>query len=432
MKRSMARVLAIGTLASLLLGFCACSSDSDEGEGGPSTGGAGGSASGGAGTGGATSGGTGASDTGGSASGGAATGGGDTGGSGGEPSGGAGGSSGGNGNGGSGGAAQGTPYVFVGSTDGMVRVFTMAESDGSLTPAGSLDTGSGLDFIAVGPDDRTVFVSFDGSVSAYTYDPTAKSLTFIDNQTTFGVGTHVAVDPTGGFVFVAHYNQGAISFLPFSQDGFGTAQKFTPGTNAHQVRVDAAGKHVYVPCLGSDWVAQYNLDADSGTLTAASPPTVGAGNGPRHLDFHPTAPVAYVVNEVASAIQVFDIDANGLLTRRASDEVYMSPDEAFHQSSDIHVTPDGAFVYAANRQPSELVLFRVETDHSLTRLGANPLSGVVRSFGVDPAGKYLQVGGNDGRLAALRIDATSGEVTETSAETGLGDIHATVVRYLAP
>jgi 6-phosphogluconolactonase len=431
MKRATARLLAIVTLASLLLAFCACSSDSDEGNGGPGTGGTGGSATGGAETGGAASGGTdtGGADTGGSASGGNETGGADTGGSGGEQSGGAGGSSGGNG---SGGAPQGTPYVFVGSTDGMVRVFTMATSDGSLTPAGSLDTGSGLDFIALGPDDRTVFVSFDGSVSAYTYDPTAESLTFVDDQTTFGVGTHVAVDPTGGFVFVAHYNQGAISFLPFSQGSFGTAQKLTPGANAHQVRVDAAGKHVYVPCLGSDWVAQYDLNPTSGTLTAASPPTVGAGNGPRHLDFHPTAPVAYVVNEVASAVQVFDIDANGLLTRRPNDEVYMSPDEAFHQSSDIRVSPDGAFVYAANRQPSELVRFRVESDHSLTRLGADPLSGVVRSFGVDPAGKYLQVGGNDGRLAALKIDAATGAVTETSAETGLGDIHATVVRYLVP
>jgi 6-phosphogluconolactonase len=323
--------------------------------------------------------------------------------------------------------------VFVGSTDGMVRVFTMDTSDGSLTPAGSLDTGSGLDFIAVGPDDRTVFVSFDESVSAFTYDPTAESLTLLDSQTTHGAGTHVAVDPTGGYVFVAHYNEGALSFLPFSkQDGFGTAQSFTPGTNAHQVRVDAAGTHVYVPCLGSDWVAQYNLNPTNGTLTASTPPTAAAGNGPRHLDFHPSAPVAYVVNELASAVQVFDVASNGLLTRRASDEVFMSPDEAFHQSSDIHVTPDGAYVYAVNRQPSELVRFRVEADHSLTRLGAAALSGVVRSFGVDPAGEYLQVGGNDGRLAALRIDAATGAVTETSSESGLGDIHATVVRYLTP
>ncbi len=436
MKRATMRLLALGTTASLLLAFCACSTDSDEGNGAPAAGGAGGSESGGASAGGSTSGGadTGGTAAGGSASGGAVTGGSNAGGSGagGEQTA-AGGASGGAASGGSdGGGPEGTPYVFVGSTDGMLRVFTMDTSDGSLTPAGSLDTGNGLDFIAVGPDDRTVFVSFDDSVSAFTYDPTAKSLTLKDSQSTFGAGTHVAVDPTGGFVFVAHYNEGALSFLPYSaQSGFGQAQKFTPGKNAHQVRVDASGTHVFVPCLGDDFVAQYTLNPGSGTLTAATPPTAAAGNGPRHLDFHPTAAVAYVVNEVASAVQVFDV-SSGLLTRRPSDEVFMSPDEAFHQSSDIHVTPDGAFVYAANRQPSELVRFRVEADHSLTRLGADPLNGVVRSFGIDPAGGYLQVGGNNGRLAALKIDAATGAVSETSAETGLGDIHATVVRYLEP
>lgn len=392
-----------------MLGAVACGDDSDSGGGGPSTGG---SSSGGNGTG--------ASSSGGSSTGGSSTGGGGTGG---QQAGGAGGTG--------GDGPLGTPYVFVGSTDGFVRVFTMDESDGSLTDAGALDTGSGLDFITVGPDNRTVFVSYDESVSAFAYDPTAESLTLLDSASTFGVGTHVEVDPTGGFVFVAHYNEGALTFLPFSQSGgFGAGQEFSPGANAHQVRVDAAGAHVYVPCLGSDHVAQFDLSG--GALTAATPPNVAAGNGPRHMDFHPSAPVAYVLNELQSAVQVFDVGQDGTLTRRASDEVFMSLDEAFHQSSDIHVTPDGAFVYAVNRQPPELVTFRVETDHSLTRLGADPLTGVVRSFGVDPKGRYLQVGGADGRLSALQIDATSGDVTETSAETGLGNIHATVVRYLEP
>jgi 6-phosphogluconolactonase len=320
----------------------------------------------------------------------------------------------------------------VGSTDGFVRVYTMDTSDGSLSAAGELDTGSGLDFIAVGPDDRTVFVSYNGSVSAFGYDPASEMLTLLDSATTFGVGTHVAVDPTGKYVFVAHYSEGALSFLPYAAgSGFGTATEFSPGNNAHQVRIDAAGTHVYVPCLGSDHVAQYTLDPVGGVLSPQSTPTVAAGNGPRHMDFHPSAPVAYVLDELASEIHVFDIEG-GSLVPRPGDSVFTSEDEQSHQSSDIQVTPDGSFVYAVNRQPSELVTFRVEADHTLTRLGADDLTGVVRSFGVDPAGQYLQIGGNDGRLAALRIDEASGVVTETSAETGLGDIHATVVRYLTP
>ena len=415
--------------AALALASCACDSDSDNESGGPSTGGAGG-------TGGTTAGGN---DTGGSNTGGTkASAGGDGAGAattGGAPAGGAsaGGNVGGAGGGTGGGGPAGTPHVFVGSTDGFVRVFTMSESDGALTAAGALDTGDGLDFIAVGPDDRTVFVSYNQRVAAFAYDPDAKTLTPVDDATTFGAGTHVAVDPTGRFVFVAHYNQGALSFLSYSaQEGFGTAQRFTPGANAHQVKLDAAGTRVFVPCLGDDIVAQYVLDPEGGTLTAATPATTPAGNGPRHMDFHPSAPVAYVLNELASTVQVLDVGANGLLTLRPDDVVFLSVDQRGHQSSDIHVTPDGAFVYAVNRQPSEIVTLRVEDEHTLTRLGAAGLSGVVRSFGVDPSGKLLQVGGSDGRLVAFRIDPATGALTESSVQTGLGNVHATVIRYLEP
>jgi 6-phosphogluconolactonase len=318
--------------------------------------------------------------------------------------------------------------VFVGTTDGFVRVYTMEESDGSLSDAGALDTGDWLDFMTVGPDNRTVFVSYGGNVSA-----TAKALTLIDSATTFGAGTHAEVDPTGRFVFVAHYNEGKMTFLPFSQaGGFGGGQEFSPGKNAHQTRVDVSGTHVYVPCLGSDYVAQYVLNPTEGSLTAATTANVAAGDGPRHMDFHPSAPVAYVLDELQSAIQVFDVAQGGTLTRRANDQVFMSLDEAFHQSSDIHVTPDGKFVYALNRQPSEVVTFRVGADHSLTRLGADPLPGMVRAFAMDPKGRYLHLGDNEGTMVALQIDRSTGELNETYSDTELGTINATLTRYLGP
>jgi 6-phosphogluconolactonase len=189
---------------------------------------------------------------------------------------------------------------------------------------------------------------------------------------------------------------------------------------------------VYVPCLGNDYVAEYVLNPTAGSLTPATTAHVAAGDGPRHMDFHPSAPGAYVLDEVQSAVQVFDIAADGTLTRRASDEVFMSPDEAFHQSSDIHVTPDGKFVYALNRQPSEVVTFQVEANHSLTRLYADPLPTVVRSFAMDPNGRYLHLGGDDGTLVALQVDGATGELTETFSDTGLGAINATLTRYIAP
>ena len=151
------------------------------------------------------------------------------------------------------------------------------------------------------------------------------------------------------------------------------------------------------------------------------------------MDFHPSAPVAYVLAELSSQIHVFDVDTiSGALSARPGDSLYTSEDQRYHWSSDIHVTPDGRFVYAVNRDPQQVVAFRVEANHSLLRLQATPLTSVVRAFAVDPGGDYLQIGGEDGRLAALRIEKDTGALVESSARTALGRIHTTIIRYLSP
>jgi len=322
--------------------------------------------------------------------------------------------------------------VFTGSTNGTLRAFVMNPSDGSLEAAGSAETGNGLDFIALGPDQRTLFISRDTSLAAYTYDPGSGTFTAGAEVQTEGGGTYVNVDPTGAYVFVASYNEGLLSFFSYdTADGFSEAQTFEPGMNAHQVRIDAAGRHVYVPCLGSNHVAQYDLDPTSGVLSATAAATVPSNGGPRHMIFHPSQPVAYVLTENTSQVHVYDVDeTSGSLTLRADQSAFTAEDEMRHWSSDIQITPDGSYVYAVNRDAPEVVRFEVQADQSLVRSGSDSLGSVVRAFAVDPAGAYLQIGGEDGNLVAYRIDPDTGSLSETSNVPGLGDIHNTIIRYL--
>lgn len=329
-------------------------------------------------------------------------------------------------------APNGTPYVFTGSTDGVLRVFVMDPSDGSLAAAGAAETGEGLDFIALGPDGRTLFIARQSSLSAYTYDRSSETFTPGDTTETQGGGTYVNVDPTGGYVFVASYNEGLLSFFGYdSAAGFSDGETVAAGMNAHQVRLDPSGRHVHVPCLGENYVAHYDFDPASGALTESSVPTAPAGGGPRHMVFHPAAPIAYVLTENSSQIHVYDVnETSGALEPRPDASVYTHDDEMRHWSSDIQVTPDGRFVYAVNRDEPEIVRFEVTADRSLVRLGSDDLAAVVRAFAVDPKGGYLQVGGANGDLVAYRIDPENGSLSETASQSGLGDIHATVIRYL--
>jgi len=213
--------------------------------------------------------------------------------------------------GGTGGAFTGTPagkpYVFIGTTEGQLRAYEMNTSDGSLTPAGS-QAAPGLDFMTVDATTHIAFVSGNNQLSAYKYDPAGKSFSFIGSKASTQ-GTHVAVHPNGKYVFVAGYSPGEMFFHTFSeQAGFGDGQSFSPGAKTHSVRIAPSGTAVYVPCLGSDHVALYTLDPVSGVLTDNGTASVDADSGPRHMDFHPTANVAYVLAELSSQIYVFDMN----------------------------------------------------------------------------------------------------------------------------
>jgi len=322
-----------------------------------------------------------------------------------------------------------SPHVLVGSTNGWLRAFVMDMESGALTPAGAIETAPGLDFIVLGPDDRTVFVTGDGSVSAYAYDPQDRTFVGLDQRTTCGSGTHANVDATGEHVFVVHYDEGILSWLRYRNGKFEGVVELEPGRNPHQIHIDGASQKIYIPCLGSHYVAQYDLDVERGALSPSAIATVAAEGGPRHMDVHAELSVAYVLSELSSEIHVYDL-TEGSWVPRPGDSIHTAADGAYHWSSDLRVLPNGRFVYAVNRAPPEIVGFAVASDGRLTRSGAYALTAPVRSFAVDAEGRYLLVGGEDGVLVSLAVDPETGTLRRSAASTGLGNIRATVVRGL--
>jgi len=320
------------------------------------------------------------------------------------------------------------PFVFVGTTEGMIRVYRMSKSDGSLSEAGSHDAGE-LNFLSVGPESdgaATLFVSAPDQVKALEYSPATQAFVTIDTANLSGRGTHIASTRDGSAVFSAHYGQNAISFFGHeSVSGFSSEEVFYPGEKAHQIAV--RGDDVYVPCLGSNHVAHYRLATDLVTATPASAPAAG---GPRHMDFHPSESLAYVLSELSSQIHVYDIAANGGLTQRASASVFAHSDEQGHWSSDIKVSPRGNALYAVNRDPSEIVTFSIDENGGLSRGASIALNGEVRSFGMAPSGDFLQVGSKAGILQTFSIDADSGVLSALGSLSGQGTINVTVVRDL--
>jgi 6-phosphogluconolactonase len=175
-----------------------------------------------------------------------------------------------------------------------------------------------------------------GSVSAFTINRTAGTLTAINRQPSVGGGpAHLTVDHGGKNVLVANYGGGSVAVLPIGADGAlkpATAFIQHKGSSvnadrqkephAHSVNVDSSDRIAYVADLGLDKVMIYRLDAATGALTTNDPPFAAAepGAGPRHLSIHPQGGFAYVINELQNSVTVFARDsAHGGLTCAADD-----------------------------------------------------------------------------------------------------------------
>jgi 6-phosphogluconolactonase len=79
-------------------------------------------------------------------------------------------------------------------------------------------------------------------------------------------------------------------------------------------------------------------------------------------------------------------------------------------ASDLHLTPDGKFLYAAERTSSTIGAFRVDgATGKLSYLGSTPTEKQPRGFRIDPTGRFMVVAGEKSdTVSSYAIDASSG------------------------
>jgi 6-phosphogluconolactonase len=124
--------------------------------------------------------------------------------------------------------------------------------------------------------------------------------------------------------------------------------------------------------------------------------------------FHPDGTHAFVVNEFTDSVTVYAYtQETGLLA--AQETVSTIPTEFpgdDNTCADVHVTPDGAFLYASNRGHDSLAMFAIDSrTKALTSLGQVPTEPRPREFEVDPLGRFVYAAGQDsGQLASYAIE----------------------------
>jgi len=297
----------------------------------------------------------------------------------------------------------------------------------------------------------TNYADGSGSVSAFAMDEASGELTLINTVSSEGAGpAHMSLERTGKFALVANYAGGTIAVLPIEADGsLGAAVDVHRDTDslgkklatdaprgsfaisghdkphAHMILPDPTNKFVLATDLAQDRIYVYRFDATTGKLTAAETPfaSLASGNGPRHFAFHPNGHWLYLLEEEASVVAFYHFDPEtGEL--KWQQQLSMLPPGFAGTSfgSEIVISPDGKFLYAANRLHDTIAMFAVGADGRMRKMGETPTSGdYPRHCGIDPTGNFLLVcNQKSDAIVTFRRNKVTGLLTATGEYAAVG------------
>lgn len=231
-----------------------------------------------------------------------------------------------------------------------------------------------------------------------------------------------------GHLAVANYTGGNFSIFSLHDDGsLANAPQIidhnpldsVKTSHAHMAQFNADG--LMVTNLGLDAIKRYHLE--EGKFVPAQQASIAFedGAGPRHFTFGKNRRMLYVINELNSTISILEKDENG---NYMETQVVPTLDSAYQGNNacaDIHLSPDGKFLYGSNRGENTIVIFAVDANSGkLELVGREPVHGDwPRNFTMDPTGEFLLVANKKtSNIVIFQRDSENGTLTFLS-ETDL-------------
>jgi 6-phosphogluconolactonase len=318
-------------------------------------------------------------------------------------------------------AEENKSYVYVSAGgDNRILLYDLNTDTGELTEKGNFVAEGGPGPLTLHPDGKHLYAALrtTKSVATYELNPTDGALKQLAITPVVNNPVYLAIDHRGQFLLMASYNGDQAATYRLNEDLTVSSNPSTiiaTGKNPHSILIDPSNQFVYIPNCGSDQVQQYHFDPKTGALNPLRLPAVStpAKDGPRHFIFYPGKPWAFVVNEKGSTVTSYEYSPeHGSL--KALERLTTLPADytGKNASADIHLTPDGKFLYASNRGHDSLAAFSVDqTNGKLKPMGQTATEKTPRAFEIDPGGDFLVAAGqNSNQLVVYRIDRKTGSL----------------------
>ncbi len=326
--------------------------------------------------------------------------------------------------------------MYVGVYGKGVYAYRYASAQGSFEPLGMVGEVVNPSFLATDRSYKHLYAvsevegKVDGAVAAFSIDRKSGKLQALNHRSSAGIAPcHLAVDHTTKMLVAANYTTGSVPAFPIENDGslgemsaLMTAQGSSvnpqrqEGPHAHETVISADNRFLYVPDLGLDRIRIYKLDPAHAKLTPSDPAFVQVepGSGPRHIAFSPNGKHAYVVNELKSAVYVFNHDAaNGNLQQVQTVSTLPAGFTGENAPAEVLIDRAGKFLYASNRGPGTIAVFAIDpTAGTLKQVQVAGTGGTFpRGVEIDPTGRFLLAGDQKAdQFVVFQIDPATGQL----------------------
>ncbi len=325
--------------------------------------------------------------------------------------------------------------VYVASPESQQIHVWQLDDQGALTLLQTVDVPGQVQPMAIHPDRTHLYVGVRPAFGVVSYRIEADGkLQEAGMAPLPGSPTHISTDLQGRYLFSVSYSGNCASVSPIGHDGVAVApiQQIDGLTAPHSANIDPTNQLLLVPCLKEDRIRLFNLSLE-GQLTPhrQEAVTTASGAGPRHMAFHPNDKFAYCVNELDGTVDVFAISENGGKYTLVQTLDAMPADFiGTRWAADIHLTPDGRFLYTSDRTASILTIFSVsEDDGKIALVGHHATEAQPRGFNIDHSGRFvISAGQKSGHIGVYQIDQNSGELTTLARyPVGVGPMWVSVL-----
>ncbi len=337
--------------------------------------------------------------------------------------------------------------LFIGTyTEGKpdfgIFIYDFNSSTGELK---KLSTGENIvnpSFITISPNGQFLYACTDtklpkhGSVTSFKIDSVNGKISFLNKQTSGGENpVYLTVAKSNRFVVNGNYTEGNVTIFKTNEDGtlnpYSQIIQFTD-SSINKQRQDKSHIHatvfsqkndfIFFPDLGADKIRAFSFDttnSKSSVLSESYTVRSVLGSGPRHFTFHPNGKFAYCIEELSGMVSAYSY-TNEKLDSIQRVFSYSKKQETYG-SSDIHISPDGLFLYTSNRWENEntISIFSINQSNGKLKLvghqstyGDHP-----RNFTIDPTGKFLLVANQlTNNIVVFKRSPKTGLLTKTKFE----------------